>query len=138
MVPEASSVGDTLVEGGASADMSAELADDAPMEQSSNTLPTSPSRARSSSRPNGSAGDAESLPSGAAVIAVAGLQGATIARPRVASRPRSLSRPRVANLGGASTEITVLAPEEGSLEGPAGADNNDAEGHGASGHSEAM
>jgi len=141
MVPESSLVGDSLVAGGATGGTSTtDLAERACLEQHSNPLPTSQSRARSSSRTSGqqqpeqltelpstdSAGNAESLPAGAAVIAVAGLQGATIARTRVASRPRSLSRPRVANLGGASTEIPVLA------------DSHDVAGHGAGGHSEAM
>ena len=117
---EASLVGDPLVAGGATGETSmAELAENACLEESSNALSTLQSRARSSSRPSDqqqleqatqlpstdSARNLERLPMGASVIAVAGLQGATIARTRVASRPRSLSRPRVANLGGSTEKI---------------------------------
>jgi len=150
---DASLVGDPLVAGGATGETSmAELAENACLEESSNALSTLQSRARSSSRPSDqqqpeqatqlpstdSARNLESPPMGASVIAVAGLQGATIARTRVASRPRSLSRPRVANLGG-STEITVLAASEtGPPEGAVDADSHDFEGRGAGGHSEAV
>lgn len=154
---DAASVGDPHGAGEATFEMSTtmsttELADAASFEQSSNALPTPQLREGSFPPPSDQqqpeeatmlqptepAGDADSLPAGAALIAVAGLPTATIARTKVASRPRSLSRPRVANLGGASTEITVLATTEGGAwQDPVGA-HNEAEAHGAGGHNEVM